>query len=304
MSESSNPFPAPFQALLTRITAAVDNLDLGHATALAGEAVAWGREHGNQEATDRADCNRLGFLVAQNADRGVAGQLQMILMRSGRAGTRYLAAHNLSLLFDHRKQYEKSLFYARLALDAAQDASDAVRLAHCWNRIGNVQIVQCFFREASDAYEKTAALLGEQPSTQHAIVANNLGYCLLMLGEHSAGLAELIKCRRLVRRLKVPGLEAKIGLRLSFCYAYIELGKFGLARRHGQEALKQGEHFQEDDLLEKALYLLGEVEKKAGNEDIAYGHFERLEKTFHPDKTDLTQLLMAVESHRLVNLHA
>ncbi len=304
MSESSKPFPAPFRALLTRITDAVDNLDVEGAIELASEAVAWGHEHGNQEAADRAECNRLGFQVFQKADQGVAAKLQGLLMRSRRIGTRFLAAYNLSLLYDHRKQYDKSLFYARIAFEAAEKGDDPVRLLNCWNRIGNIQIIQCFFEEARTSYEQGLQLLDDGHQLLKLTLLDNYGYCLLMLDEHQRGLAKLFEARRLIRKLAMPQLEIRTGLRLAFCYAYIELDKLALARRHGTTALQQGTQYESPELVEKALYLLGEVEKKAGHEDAAYGYFQRLQDTFHPEQPELADLLMAVESHRLVNLRA
>jgi len=303
LRDSSDAFPAPFQALIDRTRTAVDGDALATARVLAGEATAWAAAHGDQEARDRALCNHISLCIAGDCDQDVAG-LRPVLMRSRSATTRYLAAYNLSIHYDRCRRYDKSLFYAQIALDHAQQTDDPVALLNCWNRIGNVQIIQSFFLDACTAYRRGAALLSGEPGPEHAVLGANIGYCLLMLGRLHRGLGELLTTRSLIQRLGLPQLEARIGLRLSLCYASIEFGNIGLAREHGRRALAQGERSSNGELIQKALYLLGEVEKKAGDEDRAFRCFARLQTTYYPDHHDLPDLLMAVESHRLVNLRA
>lgn len=284
--------------------AAGDREDFTSALAVADEAIGWAHSHDDREALHRAHAIRCGLQLVRGESSSVARTLQPILMGSRLADNRYLAAYNLSILYDQRRQYDKSTFYSRIALDNAQKAGEPAFVLNSWNRLGNLQIIQSYFDEARETYQRAAELLPATIGPNHAVVASNLGYCYLILGQHREGFAQLVRARQVVRALALPRLEVRIGLRLTFTYGFIEIDRVGPARRHGRIALRQGEETGDRELVIKALYLLGEVEKKADDHDRALEYFERLHQDFYPDQPELPDLLMAVETHRLVNLRA
>lgn len=304
MQDSSHEFPAPFKAYIERMKAAAEREDFTRVLELADEAIAWASEHGDREAVQRAQAIRCGVQLVISDCGSVARTLQPILMGSRLAENRHLAAYNLSILYDRRRLYDKSAFYARIALENAEKAGDPLFVLNSWNRLGNVQIIQSYFEDARETYRRAAALLSATIGPNHAVVATNLGYCHLILGQHRRGFRQLFKARRVIRHLGLPQLEARIGLRLAFTYGYIELDRIRPAQRHAGIALEQGEASGDRELTLKALYLLGEVEKKAGDHDRALAYFERLQRDYYPEQPDLPDLLMAVETHRLVNLRA
>ena len=61
------------------------------------------------------------------------------------------------------------------------------------------------------------------------------------------------------------------------------------------------EEAQNQDMIKKCLYLLGEAEKLAGDEDAAYARFVSLQEHY-PDTPNLPELLMGIETHKLINL--
>lgn len=297
-------FPAPFERLLAEIKDAYDHGRLDRAMARSRDAIAWGERHGDQAAIDRALCNRAGFRLAQGELEGIAREQQMILMRRSDPVNTYLAAYNLALVYDQRKQWAKSLFYARIALDHAQRlASDPYR-ARSHNLIANALVAQSYFREALDAYRQAQALVPPAPSPERALILANAGYCQLVGSDFDAGFSSLFTALRMIRHLGVETFERISRVRLSLCYGYIELGRFAHARRHGLAALRCGEQAADPELCGYALYLLGETEKQAGNAGRAVRYFERLQRERYPENPALPDLLMAAETHKLVNLMA
>lgn len=304
MHEQPHEFPAPFSALLDRIKAAADRQALHEALDVSEQAVDWARGAGEQECLDRAIANRIGFAILLDIDPGSARDLQAVLMRARRPKTRYLAAYNLSLLYSQREQLDRSLFYAKLAHDVARKIGDPIGQLSALTRKGTAEYDQCYFEQARETYKEASALLPREVGRLHVLVGANLGYCLLMLDRHLEAYRELIATRRMIRRVAIPDLEARSGVRFALCYAFIELDRSRLARKHGVIALEQGEALGDDKMIRMALYLLGEVEKKAGDYDRAFAYFERLQNTYFPEQTELAHLLMAVETHRLINLKA
>jgi len=304
LPESSNPFPAPFQALLDRIPAAVEREDLDRALELANEAIAWGHEHGDSEALDRARCNRAGFLIALERPGSVATDLQTILMRTRRISTRYLAAYNLSILHFHRRNLDRSIFYTRLAIDYAERTSSIDWEIRSLNRLGVALCAQSHLKESLCALDTARGKLPPGDSVRAVTVSKNLGYCLLLLERFGEGFGALARALRMARRLK-RGCQGQFqGIHLPFCYGYIQIGRIDHARRHGEKALELARASDDHQHIKPALYLLGEIEKQAGNEDRAFACFQTLQHDYHADMHDLADLLMAVETHQLVNLMA
>lgn len=304
MQSLSDPFPAAFRTLLDRIKAEIEAEAFEEALAVADRAMAWAEQAEDRACLDRATANRLGLKIFLGHRDVRAQDLQTIVMRARQPRTRYQAAYDLSLFYLRRERYDRGLFYAKLALDtAARLDDDRYRLA-ALNRLGNLQLVQCFFEEALETYRRAHDLMTPMADHQRVHLHANLGYCYLMLERIDEAFEELISARRMIRRLGLPTLEARTGLRLTLCYAFLERDRPRLARKHGLRALAQGEANGDDALIKKALYLLGEAEKKAGDREQAYAYFDRLESLNQPERTGLADLLMAVESHRLVNLKA
>ncbi len=114
----------------------------------------------------------------------------------------------------------------------------------------------------------------------------------------------LFRALRMMRRLGVGDWERLSCVRLSLCYGYIELGRADRARRHGLAALATAEEAGDAERMKKALYLVGETEKRAGMPLDAYSRFCRLQAEHYPDNPGLADMLMYADTHRLVNLLA
>ncbi len=290
--------------LFSGIRAAIGKAEFEHALSLADQIVDWGRRQGDQETLDRGLGNRGSLLLALGRDSGVASDQQKVLLRSRDPANRYFAAYNLSVLHERRENFEKSRFYGCLALDHATQTGSSENIVPAHNQVANVLVAQSYFGEALEHYQEALVLLPDTARTDRGLVLANAGYCHLVQDQMREGFAMLFGALRMLRKLGASDWERLSCVRLSLCYGYIELGRVDRARRHGLAALRAAEAVGDTKQLQKALYLVGEAEKRAGLPLDAYSRFCRLQNEHYPDNQGLADMLMYADTHRLVNLLA
>ncbi len=278
---------------------------LGHfqtALELCERAIERAKATGEDTALDRALCNHASILVAQGSGEPVVGRLRKILLSSLVPVNRFLAAYNLSRYHELRRETERGLFYARLALGHAEKTDQQSHVASAQNQIGNLQLIDCHFAEACATYQKALELLSDEPTTDRALMVANVGYCEVVLGHHREGFRHLFASLRMMRGLGVRVWELMPHLGLS--YAYLEIQKIGPARRHAARGLELAEETACKEHIMNALYLLGESEKLHGNELAAYEHFNRLQREYYPEEPFIADFLMTTDIRKLINLMA
>ena len=205
-------------------------------------------------------------------------RLREILLRGEDPANCRLAAYNISRFHESRKDFKKSLFYARIARDRSELLGRLDWIASSHNQIGNALLADSLIDEASWHYE-TALSLYREPSIRRALMLDNLGYC-----------------RVLQNRLRES---------YSLVYlAHLESGRPRQAERHGRKALALAESAGDINSTKNALYLLGEAASLQGDSSKARGYFSRLQETFFPDQTYLPSFLMAIDVRKLINLRA
>lgn len=295
-------------AMLDRLLAdgrvAVDRGDLDLALATYEQAVAAAEESGERESRFLAKCNRASVLVAVGRGAEVAGELKTILIGSASDRNRYLAASALAIHHDLLELLPKARFYGQLALDHARKSGDSTYVARAGNLLGNLQVVDSYFDDAAASYEAALALLPEGDSLDRALLLSNLGYCCVVREQVGRAFALLFAGLRMMRRLGSGIWEVRSRARLSLCLAYLEIERYDRARVHGERGLAAAEELGDTEAVKKALYLLGELEKLDGRRLVAYSHFARLRDEFFPTAAGLADMLMATDTHKLINLMA
>ncbi len=273
------------------------------------QALSLAQDHRNQDLADLAICNLSYVLIEQHRGHETVGQLQQILMRSSCPRNKHLAAYNISLYYDQAKTYAKGLRYARLALQHAQQLDVEELIARSHNLLANALLIESYFDEARTHYQQALAHTLSSPAEtnqqllhERGYILANLGYCNLSIGEFELGFSHLFQCLKMSRRMK-PRCESMVGrTHLSLCYGYLEIARFRRARQHGQTAMECASGAKDQEALMKALYLLGETEKLAGNDQLAFEYFDQLQQDFHPENPALPDLLMATDARKLINL--
>jgi hypothetical protein len=108
------------------------------------------RRGGDQDLEDIAFCNWAGAKAALRDVQGLLAPLGEILVRSRHPANRRLAAYNMSLVYEHRRELDKGLFYARIAQEQScqMERPEPRWVASAHNQIGNFLVADSRFSEA------------------------------------------------------------------------------------------------------------------------------------------------------------
>lgn len=266
------------------------------------EALDWSKRYGGRRETDLTSCYRASVLQALGRGEEIMAQMKRVLMASPDPASKYLAAYNVSMCYEDVQDYERGLFYARVACDHAHRGEELRFVVHSLNRLGNTLAAQSQFEEARERYTEALEVVGEKDSLDRAFVLDNLGYCHTVLGETTKGFAAIFAGLRMLRRLSLHTGETQ--MHLDLCYAYLEIGRLKRAEKHGLIALRGAEKLGDERQMKNGLYLLGDVAKLSGESRSAYAYFSRLQNEFYPDNGMIPHLLMTNDFRQMVNLRA
>lgn len=284
--------------------AAVDRHDLESALSHFDRAAAASADLDDSKTHNLARLNRASVMVALGRGREVTAELRARLLAGACDRDRYLAAAALALHYNHESQFPKARFYGQLSLDHAQRCGEPAWIARSHNELGSLHVADSYFDEAAKSYETALAFLPAGPSLDRALVLINLGYCCVVREQHGRAFELLTRGLRMLRHLGSGAWEVQSRVRLCLCLAYLEIERFERARVHGEKALAAAEELEDGEGIKKALYLLGEVEKLDGRRLVAYSHFARLRDDFFPSSIGLPDMLMATDTHKMINLMA
>ncbi len=282
--------------------AALEAGRLQDALAHCSAALAAARRHGPPDLVDFALCAEAALAIELGDVDGPIPSLREILLRNGSAESCSIAARAIARAYELRKDYRKSLFYAQIARDRAQQAGSTERLAAATNQIGNAQLGQSLFEQAADSYHRALASIPPGRTEWRLICSANLAYCALLKGRVRDGVRSLYAVLREARRSALPRLEMMA--RVDLCYAFLELERYGVAERYGKRGLALAEWVGEVDWVKNALYLLGQVAVLRGDEARARELFGDLQRRFYPTQGFLCDFLMTVDVRPLINLRA
>jgi ATP/maltotriose-dependent transcriptional regulator MalT len=260
------------------------------------------RVHGDGELVDWALCAKAALAIELGDVEAPVPDLREIVLRNGNAETCALAARAIARAYELRKDYRKSLFYARVARDRAEQAESGERLAAANNQIGNALVAQCIFDEAAESYRRALRTIPEGRSEWRLICTVNLGYCELLQGNLRSGLRRIYATLREARRHGLQRVE--MIARIDLCYAHLELRRYRDAQRYGARGLALAEEIGEVDLIKNALFLSGQVAVLLDDEPRGREIFAELQRRFYPGQPFLADLLVNVDVRPLINLRA
>jgi tetratricopeptide (TPR) repeat protein len=275
---------------------------LEEAESLLGQALRWALEHGEPWQVDVGVCNLAAVTIELGHGEGELPRLREILLRNANPQNCRLAAYNISRHYELAKNYKKSLFYARIALERAEALGRLDWVASAHNRIGNVMLAESFVDEACKRYETALAMMPEGEGVWRASIFGNLGYCRILQHRHSEGYSLLYKSLRMLRRFRAE--RYMVSTLLDLCFAHLETGRLRYAEQWGSLALQLAERTQQGDSVKNSLYLLGETAHLNGDTAGSRNYFTRLQCDFFPNEVYLPGFLMTVDIRKLINLHA
>jgi tetratricopeptide (TPR) repeat protein len=276
--------------------------DLQGALAVLDGAWEWARTTGDERLVDRVYCNRSAVAIELGETEGIVGRLREVLLRNSDEENCHLSAYQIARVYELRKAYKKGLFYARIALDHAVNLQRSDWQAFCRNQIGNLLLAESHFEKACAEYDQALSLAPSDRGVWRARIVDNVGYCRILQGRHQEGFRLLFESLRTLRRATAERYE--ISSRLDLSFAYLEIGRYRRALRHGTRALQLAEAAGDRESVKNALYLLGEAANLSRNTLLAQRYFSRLQREFYPEADYIPDFLLAVDVRKLINLKA
>ncbi len=304
MVDANHPIEDPilaFEELNEQGRQAIDTGELETALDLYRRAAAIAEDIGLRRLQDLALCNVAAAAISLGAGDDQVPRMREVLLRSEDPANCRLAAYNIARFHELRKDFKKSLFYARLARDRSDLLGRVDWIASSHNQIGNALLADSLIDEACSHYE-TALSLYREPSIRRALMLDNLGYCRVLQSRLREGYTLFYESLAMLRRIGAERYQ--ICPRLDLCFAHLESGRPRQAERHGRKALALAEANGSADEIKNALYLLGEAANLQGDDDQARGYFSRLQESYFPDQPYLPSFLMAIDVRKLINLKA
>lgn len=259
----------------------------------------------DETTRDRAFCNLVAIEVeVGGTSDALIPKLRAILTKHGDVENCRLAAYHLARAYDLRKENQKALFYARIAMERSERIGLQSWLASSHNQMGNILIAESRFDQGKEHLETALALTGQDvgDSIRRAFIQSNLGYCHFVQGNMKAGFREVFAGLRIIRREDAEPLAAPFYETL--CFGYLELERLERAESHGRRALRLAQEHGDHHTAKNCLFLLGEVASTAGDTAVAHAYFSSLQNQFYPQHDFLPDFLITVDVRGLVNLRA
>jgi tetratricopeptide (TPR) repeat protein len=293
---------AEYEALKERASETLKQGKLHEALGLFDEANELARRLGVPDLVDLAFCNRSAVSIRLHQGEDCVPKLRQMLLRTTNPQVARHSAYNLALACDAQKNYNKELFYARIAYRYSVELAEVEHEASALNQIGNALVALNDFGGALEEYRRADRLLESEQSGRKAIILANLGYCCLLTDQPVDGFRALVRGLRMARRVGAPLAESLA--RLCLAFAHLLHGRPWYALRHGSEALELAEAHGDEQTLKYALLLLGEAYKQGGKMNVARECFELLQRTYYPGMAQVPEMLLGVDVCRVINLRA
>lgn len=260
------------------------------------------RSAGDSARTDAAELNAAMVLLQMGEAHAAEDGLREILLRARDPKVAFGAAYNLASSLRKQGRYERAMTYARRAMERAEAFGSAEFLAPVRNLLGNILLNQSYLDEALEQYRGALALREAQPGDtrfSRAILAENIGYCLLLRKELEAGIVTLEGALALAeeigdRRCRAECLQ-------DLCYGLLLYGRLDDAALRGEAALLEARRGGFADIEENCHYLLGEVGSRSGDLERRDRHFATLQSS-HPEIPFLQDFLCAVDVTGIITL--
>jgi tetratricopeptide (TPR) repeat protein len=237
------------------------------------------------------------------AERG----LRQILLAANSTRLRWYTSYQLSRIASEKTETDRALFFAFRCLALAQELAIASFLVASHNRIANLLIFQSDFSRARQHYERALALIPPVSVERfyeavRTALYDNLGYCLVVLGEALDGLVFLHRAEQRSRQDGTRHLLPEIEQDLA--YGYLHLGDFIRARGHAERALDEAQAQRSARVEKNVLVVLCQIHIALGEKDGRYqGYLSRLGR-FFPGIGDLERMMREFDFVNAINFRA
>ncbi len=304
-----NSYQAPDISILTEYQDLRDRAEtafragqIAEAHGLFQDALRVARSTEDPDLIDRAICNRAAVDVVIGASAEVITELRNVLNHHLNDTNSWLAAYNLSMMYEGRKEFKKGAFYARVADKLARNLDKAEWRVAGLNQLGNCLLGDSLFDQATATYEEAFEHLPADEERRRFLLIENLGYCAVCMGMTRKGLKLLYRGFRGIRRTST--FEELMIAHIDLSFALLEAARYRYAARHAMAGLQIAEQHGYAEMKRNALYILGQASRLAGHSNRAAGFFQWLQEEFFPESPEVSSFLHAVDVRPLLNLRA
>lgn len=253
---------------------------------------------GSDDLKDLSICNISAALIEQNRwMEPEISELRFIYMRTRDKKISRLATYHLARAKELEGDYQKALFYAKIALNLSFELKKEEYISSSYNQLGNILTCQSFFKEAYENYKK--ALEYNHNEILEAIILDNIGYVQIVLGNVKEGISSCLKALKIFKENNVMD-SYLIFPYMDLCLGYLEDGKPEISIKYGEKALRIAEKQNFEKRIKNILLLLGEASALAGDINLAQSYYGEL-ATYYPKIKFASDFLMAFELRKVVN---
>jgi len=245
--------------------------DFESAAVLFADAEAVARELGEIDLADHAFCNRCSVLLELDRGADQIPKLKEILLSSGNARNRFLAAYCTGVAYELSEDLERAHSYARRAISLAREVGDRSLEHRSLNLVGKLAVRASRFDEAEDAFRRSMEAHDGADGYQRvaaALVEDNLGYVMLCTDRLDEGLQHCERARATMEKLGAKHYIYEILQDL--CYGYVLADELDMAFNCGTEALELAITYSDEQIAKNCLFLLSEIAVRRGHELTAY----------------------------------
>ena len=252
----------------------------------------------DDETRELITINKADAMIAIERSGPEVQALPTIVMRRRNLRHVYLAAYALVFKYRMEKELGRATFYAQLAYQTAEEASEPLWKVLALNELGSISDMDSKFAKAIEYGEQAIVLLEQLKDRRehdfiYALTLENLGASKLLNDQFDEGVALIEKA---LPSIASPMYVAEAYIDL--CFGYFGLENLERARHFGEAALRTA---SEPRQIRNAHYLLGEVAYKMGDIELAEFHFDKL-AAFYPEFRNLKSLLFAIDLRSMVNI--
>jgi tetratricopeptide (TPR) repeat protein len=294
-----------YDALLGAAEEAVGASDFDRAASLFAEAEAEAHSRGEVDLADRAFCNRCSVLLELDRGADQIPRLKEILLSSGDARNRFLAAYCTGVAYFINNDLERAQSYARRSIDLARELGDETLAHRSLNLVGTLATRASNFEDAEEAFrlclEAHRGIDGYQ-RVMAAQVEDNLGYVMMCTDRVHDGL----RCCEAARAvMEEHGAEHYLHETLQdLCYGYVLVDELDRAEGCGSRALELAIGQGDLQIAKNCLFLLSEIAVRRGNTFAARRYLHEL-TAYYPEagvSEELIDVFLATDLTTVVNL--
>ncbi len=258
---------------------------------------------GDRELTDRAFCNRCVVLLELDRLDGAVGELKTVLMRARDPFTAWMAAYYTAQVYEAEGNIGRALAYARRASVQASECGEPRALKGSANLHGLLALKDSRFGEAAERFREALRFAAEDADDRIniAVFRDNLGYCLMCVGEVEEGIA---LCRDAAAALEASGTRQLLSeVYQDLCYGALQQERFAEAQVMGERALSLAREFNHPTVERNTLMLLADAAMDGSDEEVADDYLGALAKHY-PDFRGMKDFLRAFNVRDVINLKA